>query len=73
MSDKIITICVIFVTDKRTEINQAKSELRNYMYLLNVCHKNESRIIELKTQLETVKSLSAPLILGDSGLTSGER
>lgn len=64
---------MIALTDKRAKINHAKSELRNYMYLLNVCHKYESRIIELETQLEAVKSSSAPLILGNSGLTPEER
>lgn len=59
--------------NEQTKINHAKSELRNYMYLLNVCHKYESRIIELETQLEAVKSSAAPLILGNSGLTPEER
>lgn len=61
------------MSDKRTQINHAKSELRNYMYLLNVCHGYESKIIGLQTQLEAIKSPSAPMTQGSSGITPEER
>lgn len=61
------------MSDKRAQINHAKSELRNYMYLLNVCHGYESKIIGLQTQLEAIKSPSAPMTQGSSGITPEER
>ncbi|MEG0327758.1 MAG: hypothetical protein RR565_04790 [Erysipelothrix sp.] len=61
------------MSDKRAQINHAKSELRNYMYLLNVCHGYESKIIGLQTQLESIKSPSAPMTQGSSGITPEER
>lgn len=42
----------------RDRINYAKSELRNYKYLLNVCHGFENKILEVQTKLEGVRSPS---------------
>jgi DNA-directed RNA polymerase specialized sigma24 family protein len=61
------------MSDKRAQINHAKSELRNYMYLLNVCHGYESKIVGLQTHLEAIKSPSAPMTQGSSGITPEER
>lgn len=46
------------ITDKRQKINYAKNELKNYMYLLNVCQGFEDKILKLETQLEGIKSPS---------------
>ncbi|CAM3605456.1 hypothetical protein ERUR111494_02500 [Erysipelothrix urinaevulpis] len=59
--------------NERDHINYAKSELRNYMYLLNVCHGFENKIIELETLLEGMKSTAAVYEPGSSSLTPAER
>lgn len=55
--------------EARIKINYAKNELRNYMYLLNVCRGFEDKIIKIETALEGVRSPSAPIVIGSS---SGE-
>ena len=56
----------------RDHINHAKSELRNYMYLLNVCHGLEDKILKLQVQLEGVKSPGATVNVSDGNGDSKE-
>lgn len=53
------------IENERAHINHAKSELRNYKYLLNVCHGIEGKILKLETILQGVKSPSAQVEVGD--------
>lgn len=58
--------------EQRAHINHAKSELRNYMYLLNVCHGLEDKILKLQVQLEGVKSPGATVNVSDGNGDSKE-
>ena len=58
--------------EQRAHINHAKSELRNYMYLLNVCHGLEDKILKLQVQLEGVKSPGATVNASDGNGDSKE-
>ncbi|AMC94227.1 hypothetical protein AOC36_09600 [Erysipelothrix larvae] len=59
--------------EQRQQINYAKNELRNYMYLLNVVHGFEGKILEIETELEGVRSPSAPKTPGKSFISPEER
>ncbi|CAM3615288.1 hypothetical protein [Erysipelothrix anatis] len=58
--------------NKRAHINYAKSELKQYMFLLGVCHELQDKILVILTQLKGVKSPGTTVIISNGNGESKE-
>lgn len=59
--------------NEHKHINSVKNKLRNYLYLVNVCHDLEGKVLKVETELQGIMPHSAPYVSGISDITPASR